>query len=140
MSSNFSTAPWADGVNCGFKIGEFSDQSQKSTGLKHTAHLFTQLSQHDLPFSRLNFLNRFKNDAQTVTGNMTEGRKIENKPVGTLSNRAVEKFMQFVGRHFIDIASGSDDKHLTTGFGMYRHVLNDFIKIKYNKSIVSRLR
>jgi hypothetical protein len=48
--------------------------------------------------------------------------------------------MQFVGRHFIDIASGSDDKHLTTGFGMYRHVLNDFIKIKYNKSIVSRLR
>ena len=121
MLSLFSAGPWACGVDCGFKIVEFPDQFQQSAGFKYTTHLLTHLGQHDLSFSGLDSLNGFENDAQTVTRDMTKCRKIENKVGGAFSNRAVEKFMQFVGRHFIDIASGSDNKNLTTGFRMYRH-------------------
>jgi hypothetical protein len=129
MSSTFSNGRWTCGMDCGFKIGKFSDQPQKSTGLKYAAHLLTQLGHNDLPFSGLNFLNGFENNAQAVTGDMTKGRKIKNKPGGTFRYRIVEQLVQLVGRHFIDVASDSDNKHLTTGFSMYRHFFKIFIEI-----------
>jgi hypothetical protein len=121
MPSIFLARPWTRGVDRGFKIGEFPDKSQQATSFKYAAHLLTHLGQRDLAFSGVDFLNGFKNYAQPVTGNMTHCRKIKNKTSGALSNGAVEKFMQFVSRRFIDIASGSDNKNLTTSFSMYRH-------------------
>lgn len=121
MPAIFSADLWIRGVHCRLKIGELADQSQQPTGLKYTAYLLTHLGQHDLPFAGLDVLNGFENDAQTVTGDVTQRRKIKHKPRGAFSNRTVEKFMQLVGRHFVDIAPGSDNQYLTTGFSMYRH-------------------
>jgi hypothetical protein len=121
MYSFFSTYLGNRGIDCGFKIAKFSDQVQKATGLKYTPHLLTHFSQDDLPFSGLDSIDCFENDTQAVTGDVTQDRKIKNKSGCAFGNRTVEKFMQLVGSHFINIAPGSDNKHLTTSFNMYRH-------------------
>jgi hypothetical protein len=48
--------------------------------------------------------------------------------------------MQLAGRHFTNIATGSNNKYLATDFSMYRHFLSIFLGIQSNKTIVSRLR
>ena len=128
MYSIFSTYLGARGIDRDFKISKFSDQPQKSTGLKYTADLLTHLGQYDLPFSELNFLNGFENHTQAVTGNMAKDRKIKNKSSYAFSYRAVEKLMQLVSSHFINIATGPDNKYLTTNFSMYRHFLSIFYR------------
>lgn len=128
MHSIFSTYLDTRGIDRDFKISEFSDQSQEATGLKYTAHLLTHLGQYDLPFSGLNFLSGFENHPQAVTRDMAKARKIKDKPGYAFSYRVIEQFMQLVGRHFIDIATGSDNKYLSTNFSMYRHFLSIFYR------------
>ncbi len=128
MYSNFSTYLDTRGIDRDFKISEFSDQSQEATGLKYTAHLLTHLGQYDLPFSGLNFLSGFENHPQAVTRDMAKARKIKDKPGYAFGYRVIEQFMQLVGRHFIDIATGSDNKYLSTNFSMYRHFLSIFYR------------
>jgi hypothetical protein len=128
MSSFFSTDLGTRGLDGDFKISKFSDQSQEATGLKYTANLLTHFGQYDLPFSGLNFLSGFENHTQAVTGYMAKDRKIKDKPGDAFSYRTIEQFMQLVGSHFVDIATGSDNKYLTTDFSMYRHFLSIFYK------------
>ena len=127
-------------MDCGVKIGKFSDQAQKAAGVKYTANLLTHPSQYDLPFSRLNFLNGFENYTQAVTGNMTKDRKIQNKPGNAFSYRSIKQFMQLAGRRFINIATWADNKYLTTDFSLDRHFLSIFLGVQRNKNMVSRLR
>jgi hypothetical protein len=126
MSSIFLTYLSTRSIDCDFKISKFSDQSQKTTGLKYAANLLTHFSQYDLSFSGLNFFNSFENHPQAVTGDMAKDRKIKDKPGDAFSYRVVEQFMQLVCSHFINIATGSDNKYLTTDFSMYRHFLTIF--------------
>ena len=126
--SFFSTYLCARGVDGGFKISKFSDQSQEATGLEYTANLLPHLGQYDLPFSGLNFFSGFEKHTQAVTGYMAQDRKIKDKPGYALSYRAIKQFMKLVGSHFINIATGSDNKYLTTDFSMYRHFLTIFYR------------
>lgn len=128
MSSIFSTYLGTRGIDRDFKISKFSDQSQEATGLKYTAHLLTHFGQYDLPFAGLNFLSGFEKHTQAVTGDMAKDRKVKNKPGYAFSYRIVEQFMQLVGSHFTNIATGSDNKYLTTDFSMYRHFLSVFYR------------
>ena len=128
MYSIFSTYLGTRGIDRDFKISEFSDQSQETTGLKYTTHLLTHLGQYDCAFSGLNFLSGFENHPQTVTRDMAKVRKIKDKPGYAFSYRVIEQFMQLVGSHFIDIAAGSDNKYLSTNFSMYRHFLSVFYR------------
>jgi hypothetical protein len=128
MSSIFSTNLGTRGIDGDFKISEFSDQSQKPTGLKYTANLLTHLGQYDLPFAGLNFLNGFEDHTQAVTGYMAKYRKIKDKPRYAFRYRVIEQLMQLVGSHFIDITTGSDNKYLTTDFSIYRHFLTIFCR------------
>ncbi len=127
MYSFFSTDLGTRGLNCEFKISKFSDQSQEATGLKYTANLLTHLGQYDLPFSGLDFFNGFEDHTQAVTRYMAKYRKIKNKSCYAFSYCAIEQFMQLVSSHFINIATGSDNKYLTTDFSIYRHFLTIFL-------------
>ncbi len=126
MYSFFSTDLGTRGLNCEFKISKFSDQSQEATGLKYTANLLIHLGQYNLPFSGLYLLGGFENHPQAVTGYMAKDRKIKDKPGYAFSYRVIEQFMQLVGSHFINVATGSDNKYLPTNFSMYRHLLSIF--------------
>jgi hypothetical protein len=128
MSSIFSTYLGTRGIDRDFKISKFSNQSQEATGFKYTADLLTHLGQYDLPFSGLNFLSGFENHPQAVTGDMAKNRKIKDKPGDAFSYRIIEQLVQLVGSHFTNIATGSDNKHLTTDFSMYRHLLSIFYR------------
>ena len=128
MHSIFSTYLGTRGVDGDFKISKFSDQSQKPTGLKYTANLLPHLGQYDLPFSGLNFLNGFENHTQAVTGDMAKDRKIKDEPSYAFSYRVIEQFMQLVGGHFINIATGSDNNYPPTNFSMNRHFLAIFYR------------
>ena len=126
MSSIFSNYLGTRGIDRDFKISEFSDQPQEATSFKYTANLLTHLGQYDLPFSGLNFLSGFENHPQAVTRDVAKNRKIKNKPRYAFRDRVIEQLVQLVGRHFTNIATGSDNKHLTTNFSMYRHLLSIF--------------
>ena len=140
MSSIFSTYLGTRGIDRDFKISKFSDQSQEATCLKYTANLFTPLGQYDLPFAGLNFFSGFENHPQAVTRDMAKARKIKDKAGYAFCYRPIKQFMQLAGRHFTNIATGSNNKYLATDFSMYRHFLSIFLGIQSNKTIVSRLR
>ncbi len=126
MSSIFLTYLGTRGIDGDFKISKFSDQSQEATGLKYTANLLIHLGQYNLPFSGLYLLGGFENHPQAVTGYMAKDRKIKDKPRYAFRYRVIEQLMQLVGSHFINIATGPDNKYLTTDFSMYRHFLTIF--------------
>ena len=128
MSSIFLTDLSTRSIDCDFKISKFSDQPQKPTGLKYTANLLTHFCQYDLSFSGLNFFNSFENHPQAVTRDMAKDRKIKDKPGYAFSYRVIEQFMQLVGSQFTNIATGSDNKYLSTNFSMYRHLLSIFYR------------
>jgi hypothetical protein len=128
MSSIFSTYLGTRGIDGDFKISKFSDQPQETTSLKYTANLLIHLGQYDLPFSGLNFLSGFENHTQAVTGDMAKDRKIKDKPGYAFSYRVIEQFMQFGGRYFINVATGADNKYLSTNFSLYRHFLSIFYR------------
>lgn len=128
MPSQFLSDSCTRGIDCGFKLSKFFDQSQKATRLKYTTHLLTHLGQHDLPFSGLNLLNGFENHTQAVTGYMAKDRKIKNKAGYAFCYRPIKQFMQLASRHFVDIATGSDNKYLATDFSVYRHFLTIFYR------------
>lgn len=128
MLSIFSIYLSASRIDRDVKISEFSDQSQKSTGLKYTAHLLTHLGQYDLPFSGLKFLRGFENHPQAVTRDMAKARKVKDQPGYAFSYRGIEQFLQVVGSHFINIATGADNKYLSANLSMYRHFLRIFYR------------
>ena len=99
------------------------DKTEKPAGCKHPPNLLAHVRSDYLTFSVMNFANRFQNDAQSITGNMGKQGKIENESSCTFGYRTAKQFMQLVRRHFIEIASRSNNERMFSGFGLYAHVL-----------------